>query len=532
MNFSPWAEEVRRSERAFTLRTAALALVVALSRLPLLGTGLGTDTDGWALGRAARAIAASGVYHPSRQPGNPVQEFCCAAVAGAGDWAVNGLSALMALAAALLFAALLRRLGARVDALAGAALVFVPAVYIASASGMDYCWGLAFLLGAMLAVVRGRHALAGLLLGLAIGSRVTAAAFTLPLAVMAYVPGTATLARRLRGPFVLVALAMLVGALCFLPAWRSAGPGFLKYYEHVGGHSQGAGYFLRGMLHVFPLPFAPLLVAGQATVGVWGLFGCIALAIALLGALLAALRRATRSAGRRGAEFAGAREPGLDHPTDGEGDSESDLPALSRMPALYVSAWWIAVVIVVWLYLRLPDDEGYLVPMVPFTLLILATWLRPRAFRLLCVALMIAPFVLGMDSVPPKKGIAPQSLTSPAPAIASAGNVHLVLEPARGPLLVDLDKRRAMNRALAAARAAWTTLPRGSVVIGGVLAYALGDREPERSHPHLTDDILAESDVRALIASGAPVFYLPGAPERTARAFGYSLDSLGARPLR
>jgi hypothetical protein len=172
--------------------------------------------------------------------------------------------------------------------------------------------------------------------------------------------------------------------------------------------------------------------------------------------------------------------------------------------------------------------------MVPFTLLILATWLRPRAFRLLCVALLVAPFVLGMDSVPPKKGIAPESLASPAPApaMASAGNLHLVLEPARGPLLVDLDKRRAMNRALAAARAAWTTLPRGSVVIGGVLAYALGDREPERSHPHLTDDILAESDVRALIASGAPVFYLPGAPERTARAFGYSLDSLGARPLR
>ena len=101
----------------------------------------------------------------SRQPGNPVQEFGSAAVIGLGDWAINGLTALMALAAAMIFALLMRRLASSVDAMAGAALVFVPVVYIASASGMDYCWGLAFLLGATLAVVRGRHALAGLLLG-------------------------------------------------------------------------------------------------------------------------------------------------------------------------------------------------------------------------------------------------------------------------------------------------------------------------------------------------------------------------------
>jgi hypothetical protein len=511
MNSRPWVGEAKASSDAFARRLCALALVVALSRLPMITTGYGTDTDGWSLARAARSIATQGVYRASRQPGNPVQEFCSAAVIGLGAWAVNALTAAMALAAALIFALLLRRLGARVDALAGAALVFVPVVYIASASGMDYAWGLAFLLGATLAVALGRHALAGLLLGLAVGSRITLTVFALPLAIMAYVPGPSPLARRLRGPLVLVALAALLGALCYLPAYRTDGLGFLGYYEHAGGHSRDVAYFLRGLTHVFPLPISPLLVAGQATVGVWGLFGCVALAVALLTAIV----RAVRPAAHR----------------DAQPERSENLAALPGAPALYVTSWWVAVALVVWLYLRLPDDEGYLVPMVPFTLLIFATWLSPRTFRLLCVALLAAPFLLGVDSVPPKKGIAPETRSSLATTFTLGVRGRFVLDPARGPLLMDLGKRAAAARAVAAARAAWTALPRRSVVIAGVLAFDLGDQEPERSHPHRTEDILSETDVRALIAGGEHVYYLPGAPERTERFFGYSLDSAGARPM-
>ena len=511
MNSRPWVIEAKASSDAFARRLPALALVVLLTRLPLLPTGYGTDTDGWSLARAARSIAESGIYRASRQPGNPVQEFGSAAVIGLGAWAVNALTAAMTLAAALIFALLLRRLGARVDAMAGAALVFVPVVYIASASGMDYAWGLAFLLGATLAVVLGRHALAGLLLGLAIGSRITSAVFALPLASMADVPGSAPLTRKLRGPLVLVMLATLVGALCFLPAYRVDGLGFLGYYEHAGGHSRGVGYFLSGLLHVFPLPMAPLLVAGQATVGVWGLLGCVALAAAMFAAGV----RAVRGALTRDARL----------------ERSEDLAALPRVPTLYLASWWIAIVLVVWLYLRLPDDEGYLVPMVPFALLIFATWLKPGAFRLLCVALLASPFVLGVDSIPPKKGIAPVTRSSLATTFALDGHQRFVLDPWRGPLLIDLDKRAAAASAVAAARAAWSALPRGSVVIAGVLAYQLGNGEPERSHPHRAEDILAESDVRGLIAGGAPVYYLPGAPERAARFFGYALDSTGARPM-
>ena len=116
--------------------------------------------------------------------------------------------------------------------------------------------------------------------------------------------------------------------------------------------------------------FAPL---GQGTVGVWGLFGCLALAPALLLALV----RAGRPRHARAA------------------------PALPAMPGRYRAAWALAVLLPVLLYLRLPDDEGYLIPVVPFVFLLLATWLTPRVLRALCVTLLLSPFVLGLDITPP-----------------------------------------------------------------------------------------------------------------------------------
>ena len=498
----PAAVPAARDE-GFAGRLVALGLLVLVTRLPLLPTGYGTDTDGWAVARAARFIARTGGYQASRLPGSPVQEFGSAPVSALGSWGIDGLTALMTVAAAVLLAAILHRLRSRVDVAAAAAFAFVPAVYIASASGMDYLWALAFLLGAVLSVIGRRHALAGLLAGLAIGSRITSAVLLLPLALMAFEPGPGALARGARRTLVMGGLAALVAGLCFLPVYRVHGAGFLLYYEHAGGHTRGLGYFLGGLFRLFPLPFSPALVAGQGTVGVWGLFGCLA----LVPALLLALVRATRPRHARAA------------------------PALPAMPGRYRAAWALAVVLLVLLYLRLPDDEGYLIPVVPFVLLLLATWLTPRVFRTLCVTLLLSPFVLGLDITPPKKGVPPDARSRWVVGFSLGGRERFVLDPLRGPLLMDLDKRLTAMRILERVRARWRALPEGTVVVAGSLVYALLDHLPARTHALTPVDILAEPEVRALRAGGAQVLYLPGARERTARFFGFELDSAGARPL-
>ena len=68
--------------------------------------------------------------------------------------------------------------------LAGFALAFTPQVYINSSNTTDYVWALAFILGSLYFVLLGRPLMAGILLGLAIGSRITSGAMLLRLGVL------------------------------------------------------------------------------------------------------------------------------------------------------------------------------------------------------------------------------------------------------------------------------------------------------------------------------------------------------------
>jgi hypothetical protein len=180
-------------------------------------------------------------------------------------------------------------------------------------------------------------------------------------------------------------------------------------------------------------------------------------------------------------------------------------------------------------YLRLPDDEGYLIPSVAFAFIPLGRAIPRGIFRPLCVAIALSPFVLGVDVAPPKKGVTPLERSPQARTFRIGGGETFVLDPRRGPLLMDQDKRHAQMTIIAQAAARWPVLPRNAVVVAGLLDLPL-HREIATA-PLETFDLLTPEHLARLTREGRPVFYLPDAPERTTRYFGYSLDSAGARPL-
>src|SRR6266487_4401706 len=192
----------------------AVAVAVLLTRLPFLGAGYGTDNDAWSVVAASRAIARTGAYQVSRFPGFPIPEYAGALLWRGSPWLVNGVSALMCAAAAVLLAVILRRAGARDATLGAVAFAFTPAVYIASVSGMDYLWACAFLMAALVLALERRGAPAGLALGLAAGCRITSIAFLLPLAM---VRGMAAPGARARAVLALALPALAVTCAVFLP---------------------------------------------------------------------------------------------------------------------------------------------------------------------------------------------------------------------------------------------------------------------------------------------------------------------------
>ncbi|HXS83903.1 MAG TPA: hypothetical protein VN896_14390 [Methylomirabilota bacterium] len=474
----------------------ALAGAVFLSRIPFLGPGAGTDTDGWYLVGAAREMVATGRYTRSRFPGYPVQEWLCSLIARAGGGAVamNVLSALAATACAVAFARVLGRLGVRDAWLSALALVSIPAAYVASVSCMDYLFAVAFLLAACDAMLRGRAVVAGLWLGLAIGSRLTSLVLLPAVVLLPRVEGGPS-PRFARRTLALLLPSALIGVACYVPAYARYGWGFLKFTDPLRTGSTPLD-FLTGFAHIGQMPIPPALILGQATVLLWGVPGTVLLVAACVRALMT----------RRAVQLHAA------------------VPARVQLAAA------LAIALELLLYLRLPHDEGYLLPAVPFTLLIAAARLPRGWFRAVCAAAIVSPFILGVDVDPPKKGVPP--LTRSALAITWPVGAHpIVLEPLRGPLLLDHAKRvraRAIVDRVIAARA---TLPPGAFLLAGVLNAELEIRLPLGHSERWYTDYVSEPDLKSMLARGRDVLLLPAARERVIQVAGFDPVAAGARAM-
>jgi hypothetical protein len=322
------------------LLLALAAFAVLLTRLPWIASGYGSDPDGYRVVIAARHIARTGVYEASRLPGYPVYEYLSALSAAFPPWVSNLVTALFSVAAFVLLALIARELGVRRYLLLALAFAMTPVIYVSSCCTMDYIPALAGQLAGTYAVLRGRPLLAGLLLGLAVGCRITAGALALPLCLWLLQAGAPKPALRQCLSFAIALLA--VSGLCFLPVWRRYGVDFFAFYDNGGALPVG-------------------VVATRALPLVWGWLGVAALLAVLCAAPL--YHRTARRA---------LNEPRTRHAT---------ILAATAV-ALYVIA-----------FLRLPDEAGYLVPAVPFVLLAAALLIPPWAVRLLAGALLLSSWV-------------------------------------------------------------------------------------------------------------------------------------------
>ena len=468
-----------------------LAGVVFLTRLPFVWSGFGTDSDTWKFASALREIADTGRYTASRLPGYPVMEWLCTPFARLGPWAPNLLSAVAAAACAWLAARLFARHGVRDAWLAGAAFVFLPAAYIAGTSSIDYLWAIAFALAAWLDAVDGRAGRAGLWLGFAVGTRITSALFVVPLAWLVWNAGGG---RRLRRVISVCVVGASWGAVWYIPGFLRYGWAMFTYSEIKGGQSSVL-HFLGGMLHPGDSGVAWPLVAGQATVLLWGVVGSAAIALALLSIPWQP----------RGSERAARLGPGV-------GAAAAGVVLLETV-----------------IYLRLPHDEGYLLPAVPFMLLALASWLTPGRFRAVCLAGLVSPFLLGVDVTPPKKGLTPAS-PSPLTLLLPFARETVVIEPFRGALLRDLAKRRRLQEVARRLEAWWPQRPaRFRIAAGNTIAmlYYLFPVDPRVAPFARWYSAEERADARS---QGIPLYVLPDVTHRMRISEGLT-STAGLLPL-
>jgi hypothetical protein len=422
-----------------------------LTRLPFLGAGYGEHADNWRIALAARHIAETGVYEASRFPGYPIQEYVCSWFWKTGPFGFNLLNALFCAAAVLFFALICVEYGVADWWLAALSLAFVPVLYVNSVSSKDFPWALAFLMAAWWYALRKKPVLAGLLLGLAMGCRITSGAAALPIALILVDGATNRVAIRRVILTGLVSAVIVVAA--FLPVYTRYGADFFSFYAE----------------HAFPDAFQ---IAARMSIEVWGLLGVAG----ICGALFAAFSVSSR-------------------PTVGP---------------RHLLAWISMLVIYAIAFFCLPDEAAYLIPVVPFVLL-LVWWASPRwAFRACCALVIASPFVTWTGGKP-----------------QSGGGLN--------PGLIIQDHRERIKTVEEISE-----FLRFASRISGSNAYIVGSWEPPinvltAGAPPPNAKFLylvTQGQLGQLIAQGWHVWYLPLMREFNFRVHQFDIDAHGAHDVR
>ncbi len=399
------------------------------------------DPDAWRVASIAHYLAHTGAYVVSRFPGFPVHEYLTSLLIHGGPVATNLASALFSAFAVFFFLLILRKLGCRDAWLAGLALACIPIVFITSTVTLDAQWALALLLAATYLALQRHPWLTGICLGLATGCRISSVILVIPLCMVIYyqirqqeaaagaadeaareeveevkpvqatpvnVPLEAALTEEpgseefeaeeaeeeeqpmdpaQRAVLITVLVTLAASVICFFPLVQHYGFAFFRFNNDP----------------------PPLYVQMRHfTTDTWGVLGCLALLLALASQLLPALRRGDRT-----------------------------FPVPPERPMRL--AWIVALVETVLLFIYLPHQAMYLIPCLPFALLLLGYLLPRRIFQAFCVALIISPFCFTLRSplYPPGPGTPPFRLMGQTFRVYSSG-----------PILDDHHQRQEQRRFL------------------------------------------------------------------------------------
>ncbi len=395
----------------FTRRPQAivLALLFVLSRASQLNLGYGADADAWRVAITGHWFWEHGQFYPSRLPGYPLHELITTLIIGGGWLATNTATMLVALAGVFIFAAIVKRLAIEPKGLLTLTYAFTPLLWNASTVTMDYMWGLTFTLGAYLLLIRRQYLLAGVVLGIAAGFRPVSIAFAGPF-LLVVVRG-----RDFGGAARLLGGALGTAAAVFAPIWWRYGTRFLDFAD-------------------WRPPWGE--TARALGVEALGLMPAVTLGILLL----------------------------------------LSLPRLRLVPGWvrrdgHFAAQLAATLMIAAVFVRLPLEEGYLIPAAPFALLVVARLFRRPLLVTACVVVVLGAF-LDIHTASSEGWRSPAAL--------------LYLRPEKGRVLVD---RALRQQRMQVADETWTSaLPDNAVVTMGYYYPIFAEMYHDRTELRFRED--------------------------------------------
>ncbi len=364
-----------------------LFLIVFLSRIPFITAGYGVEEDSWGIALAAFHTHLTGTYEPSRLPGHPFQEYIFSFLWGGGPVVFNGLCAFFSAIGAVFFELILKQLRFNHSFLAALAFAFVPVYFISSTYTIDFVWTEALVLIAFYLLLKHKFLLSGAFLGLAIGCRITSGIMILPFMMIIW--QTHDLKTNVVRFFQLLLPMLFIAVLLFVPVIQIFGYGFFMYYDQF--------------------PYPPLTkVLYKMIIGVFGCIGTITLGVCLVNAVF---NKSKQDAGK---EFNYSLDKKI------------------------ILASSVIIILFIISYFRLPQKSGYMIPVLPFLIILFGYYLNRKNFIFLCVGFLLSSFLLGINLTDSYRG----ATHSTYAFIFNVSKQEIFIDPVSGPVFSDYSKRK------------------------------------------------------------------------------------------
>jgi hypothetical protein len=483
MSFADFIERYSGDDTSgWSKRNLLFALLVFLTRIPFLFTGFGTDEDSWGVALTALNIHNTFQYEVSRFPGFPVHEIISALFIGGGAVALNFLTAVMSSLAVLFFVCALQQMRFRYPYLAGLAFAFTPVVFIHSVDTIDYLWAMAFLMLSFLLVLQNKFFLSAIVLALATGCRITSLAMLMPYCVLLIEKNLNT--RQNAQVITRYAVtALLASLVIYLPVFIKYGTDFFTFYDLSGYPT------IAKVLYKFSL-------------GVWGVFGCIAILYGVGALLFTSPLKSKRFL----------------------------LPKTTNEK--HVIAWLVAIDLTIIIFIRLPYESGYLIPIIPFTILLFGKYLHDKAFIFFSILLIGSPWLVSVSTQNKPDSPAPSSASAQFRIFSQSLNVDFF----RGSVCTDAEARKATTAFADSVIEEAKFISDTSVVLCGwwstkiMYRYAMLPEE-EKNDAIIWGHYLNKDELINYVQKRYNIFYLPLQDSLEKSMYGIDIKYFGAVPL-
>ncbi len=362
-----------------------LVLITMITRIPFIFDGYGVEEDSWGLVVNAYEMHSNGHYVASRFPGHPLQEYIYFLIYDAPAWLYNSLSLIASIIAVAYFFKALKKIQLQGAFYIALLFCLTPVFYIAGTYTIDFAWTIAFVMCSFYFLLNRKFIMCGIMLGMAMGCRLTIAIFLLPWLILIW--SNIDWKTAIKDFVKIIIPTLLIGFLWFIPAYLNYGWTFFDYSDQ------------------FPYPPIAKIIY-KATIGVYGLIG-----ILLIGCY---------------------KLLGLNNWRKKQLNSVTLFSSERLLLVCY-----LVIVLHVISYLKLPQKAGYLIPTIPFMMVTLGLTLKSKQLRLATILFLTSPFLLSINLTDRLRG---STYSSMAMKFQISGQEFFV-DPLSGPIFSEQSKR-------------------------------------------------------------------------------------------